>query len=198
MELSRFIELYDNPQTVVLLEGKRVVAPNDKQRIAELGHILSHNTKHIVFRSGNADGADNYFSKSFLGKDLLERFEVVVPYNGHRRHSNPFRTINLEDLHLTQDCDLVVQSKTHKSLKRLIELYVSGERNKLSYKAAYILRDTLKVLGLPESGIAPASFALFYDDLSNPRKGGTGHTMNICEMNNVPFITQDIWMKWTE
>lgn len=198
MKFSEFLAKYDFQNKVVLLEGKRIVSQEDRSKIHALSQLLSSSSKHIIFRSGNADGADNYFSKSFHERNLLERFEVVVPYDGHRRHSNPFRTINLEDLNLTQDCELVVQSKTHKSVKRLIEQYVNGEKNKLTYKAAYILRDTLKVLGSTENGIAPASFALFYDDLANPRSGGTGHTMNICEINHVPYITQDMWMKWVE
>ena len=61
-------------------------------------------------------------------------------------------------------------------------------------KAAYIIRDTIKVTGT--STIKTANFALFYDDLKNPKSGGTGHTMNICEMNNVEYVDQRIWMKW--
>lgn len=198
MELSHFITTYDKPNTIVLLEGKRIVASGDKDKIIALSQILTKSTKHIIFRSGNAGGADNHFSNAFHNENNIDRFEVVVPYNGHRRHTNSFRTINLEELELTQECRLVVQSKSHKSIKRLIELYISGQKNKLTYKAAYILRDTLKVLGMPEIGIQPASFALFYDDSANPRKGGTGHTMNICDMNGVPYITQDIWMKWLD
>lgn len=196
MIIEDFIKNYDKPNTVVLLEGKRIVTNADKESIKRIGGILSAKTKHIIFRSGNADGADNYFSKGFLSDEMRHRFETVVPYLGHRRSSNPFRTINIEDIALTAESELVVQSKTHKQLKKLIDLYVSGEKNKLSYKAAYILRDTLKVLGSPENGIEPASFALFYDDLADPRKGGTGHTMNICEMNRVPYLTQETWMKW--
>ena len=46
-------------------------------------------------------------------------------------------------------------------------------------KAAYIIRNTIKVTGT--SAIPPASFALFYDDLENPGTGGTGHTIDICK-----------------
>ncbi len=38
--------------------------------------------------------------------------------------------------------------------------------------AAYILGDTLKAIGSNE--IAPATFGIFYDDLSDLNTGGTG------------------------
>jgi hypothetical protein len=39
---------------------------------------------------------------------------------------------------------------------------------------------------------------LFYDDLANPKSGGTGHTMKVCEIENVPYITQTTWMNWLD
>ena len=58
---------------------------------------------------------------------------------------------------------------------------LSGDR--FAIKAAYILRDTIKAIGSNE--IAAATVGIFYDDLSNPRCGGTGHTMKICEQNAI-------------
>jgi len=86
--------------------------------------------------------------------------------------------------------ELIYGSKSHVQMKKLIEQYVLGARNRHTLKAAYIIRDTLKVLGT--ASIAPASFGIFYDDLENPTAGGTGHTMNVCRMHTIPFIDQRV------
>ena len=83
-----------------------------------------------------------------------------------------------------------------KKTDKLVEKYVAGARDKYSIKAAYIIRDTIKAIGTDE--IKPASFGIFYDDLDNPKEGGTGHTMNVCEENNIPIIDQRVWFKWLE
>jgi len=51
-----------------------------------------------------------------------------------------------------------------------------------------ILRDTIKAIGTDK--IRPTTFGIFYDDLEKPKTGGTGHTMIICEQNNIPIIDQ--------
>jgi hypothetical protein len=70
-----------------------------------------------------------------------------------------------------------------------------GDKNRYTIKAAYIIRDTIKAVGT--ENIKPAAFGIFYDDLKNPKSGGTGHTMNICEQNGIPFVDQSVWFKWT-
>ena len=77
----------------------------------------------------------------------------------------------------------------------MIDKYVGGAKDRFSIKAAYIIRDTVKVTGT-QSGVAPTTFAFFYDDEQNPKTGGTGHTMEICELNKVPYLTQKVWMEW--
>jgi hypothetical protein len=61
-------------------------------------------------------------------------------------------------------------------------------------KAAYLIRDTMKVIGA--EGLPPAGFAIFYDDLRKPTCGGTGHTMQVCNQHKVPWIDQRTWMVW--
>jgi len=61
-------------------------------------------------------------------------------------------------------------------------------------KAAYIIRDTIKVIGA--GNIKPATFGIFYDDLKNPLSGGTGHTMSVCKVNNIPLVDQKDWFEW--
>ncbi len=38
-----------------------------------------------------------------------------------------------------------------------------------------------------------------YDKFNNvvdPMKGGTGHTIRVCQRPGVPVVFQDEWMKW--
>ena len=79
-------------------------------------------------------------------------------------------------------------------MKLQVERYANGVRDKSSMMAAYIIRDTAKIIGTSEIG--KATVALFYEDLGNPLKGGTGHTIKTCVENNVPFFDQTTWMKW--
>jgi hypothetical protein len=57
-----------------------------------------------------------------------------------------------------------------------------------------MIRDTAKVLGCGDWG--PATAGLFYDDLANPLKGGTGHTMLLCRKFQIPVFDQKIWFEW--
>jgi hypothetical protein len=97
-------------------------------------------------------------------------------------------------LDLLAEPDLVYQSKLNKSSEKLVSQYVLGKKDRNSIKAAYIMRDTLKVIG--SESVAPATFGIFYNNLADPTSGGTGHTMNVCRFNNVPFIDQTIWFNW--
>jgi|SRR6185436_6157733 len=196
MNLDQFINKYDFENSIVLLEGKRNVDEADVNKLIQLGELLTSRTKHIKFRSGNAEGADFYFSEG-VTKINPERLEVITPYSGHRKEkNNAYKTFSLDEINLLQEPEVVYQSKTNKNSGKFIDEFVSGKKNHLTMKAAYIIRDTVKVTGT--STIKPANFALFYDGLKNPKSGGTGHTMSICAMNNVDFVDQRIWMKWLE
>ncbi len=194
MTLDHFIKKYDIINSIVLLEGKRDVADEDKPRLIDLGRILASRTKQVLFRSGNARGADLYFSEGVSSVDK-ERLQVITPYHDHRKKTNlAFETISVDRINLVAEPEVVYQSKQNKKMGTLIDKYVSGDIDRYSIKAAYIIRDTIKVIGTEE--VMPASFAIFYDDFSNPRSGGTGHTMNICNKNEVPFVDQSVWMDW--
>ncbi len=194
MEIKEFIEKYDKPYNIILLEGKRDVLEKDKVKLIELGKLLASSTEHIIFRSGNANGSDELFAKGVVEVDQ-KRFQVITPSSGHRKkHNKAYKTFSLSDIDLVSESEIVYQSKKHKETEKLIDPFVNGERNKIIIKAAYIIRDTIKVIGTKK--IRPANFGIFYDDLSNPMQGGTGHTMNICKLNNVPMINQTIWFNW--
>ena len=196
MTLQQFIERYDYKGAIVLLEGKRDVPEEDKSKLTELGKLLASSTSHILFRSGNAKGADLYFSNGVSGVDP-KRLQVIVPYSGHRKKENTaYSTVSLDNINLLEEPEVIYHSKKNKKTERLIDKFVSGEKNRNTIKAAYIIRDTIKVIGSAET--PPAGFAIFYDDLKNPKSGGTGHTMHVCENNAVEYVNQKVWFKWLE
>jgi hypothetical protein len=194
MKLEEFLESYDFEGSIVLLEGKRNVIESDKEKLIKLGELLTVKSKFIKFRSGNADGADFYFAKGVTSIDS-SRFEVIVPYSGHRKKENhAYSTISLDNIDLANEPEVVYQSKRNHKTEKLIDKFVDGESNRVTIKAAYIIRDTIKVIGTSE--VRPANFAIFYEDFSNPNTGGTGHTMDICKENGVKFIDQSVWGEW--
>ena len=196
MTLAAFCTKFKNDKNaIILLEGKRNVLENDKETLTQLGRLLANNLPLATFRSGNADGADFYFSQGVLAV-APERLQVITPYENHRqKQNNAYETISLDQVNLLNEPEVVYQSKNNKKTKSLIDKYVGGAKDRFSIKAAYIIRDTIKVTGT-NSGVAATTFAFFYDDEQNPKTGGTGHTMNICELNNVPYLTQKVWMEW--
>jgi len=73
-----------------------------------------------------------------------------------------------------------------------------GKRDRkgaLAAKAAYLIRDTMKVTGHSALFTKPAC-ALFHVDLNDPFAGGTGHTIRVCQQEGVPFAFQDCWQQW--
>ncbi len=194
MTLKEFIKQFDKDNAIVLLEGKRNVLDADKEKLTALGRLLASGTVKIKFRSGNADGADQLFSDGVTAVDN-KRLQVITPYSGHRQKTNQaFETISLDDINIAAEPEVVYQSKSNKKTEKLIDQFVSGDKNRFTIKSAYIIRDTIKAIGTNK--IKPATFGIFYDDLENPKTGGTGHTMHICEQNGIPIIDQKIWFKW--
>ena len=194
MTLSEFISTFDTENAIVLLEGKRNVLPEDQEKLYALGKLLASRTTKMIFRSGNAEGSDQFFSDGVTAVDN-KRLQVIIPYSGHRQKTNKaYNTISLDDINIAADREVVMQSKNNKKTEKLIDKFVAGDRNKFTIKAAYIIRDTIKAIGTNDVG--PAIFGIFYDDLKNPMTGGTGHTMNVCEQNNIPLIDQRVWFDW--
>lgn len=194
MTLDEFVKRFDVPGSVVLLEGKRTVREEDMEKLRTVGRLLAQRTQHILFRSGNASGADWYFSEGITAVDAT-RLQVIIPYSGHRKTKNvSYNTISLDDIALANEPELVYQSKDNLKTEKLIDQYLAGKRDRFAIKAAYILRDTAKVLGATD--VPPATFAIFYDDLDKPMQGGTGHTMRTCKRNGIGLIDQRTWFQW--
>ena len=196
MTLAEFINKHDHDKAVVLLEGKRKVAEEDRNKLFELGKLLASKTEKMIFRSGNAAGSDQFFSDGVAAVDH-KRLQVITPYDNHRKKTNKaYETVSMDSIDLASEPELLYQSKGNKKMEKLIDQYASGVRGRFAIKAAYIIRDTVKAIGTET--IPPATFGIFYDDLSNPMSGGTGHTMNICQQNGIPIVDQKLWMKWLE
>lgn len=199
MTLEKFIRLFDKEGFIVLLEGKRDVLENDKNRLVEIGRLLAASTQHCIFRSGNADGADKYFKEGIMSVDP-KRFQAIVPFNDHmksvKEEPGLYERISLDTINLAKEPLILYESKRNKKQKGLVESYEKGVDPRNAIKGAYIVRDTVKVTGAPSQGILPAYFGFFYDDLKNPKSGGTGHTMMVCENQMVPYIDQKIWGEW--
>ncbi|MGY6560688.1 MAG: hypothetical protein ACXITV_01135 [Luteibaculaceae bacterium] len=194
MQLESFLKQYDFNGSVVLLEGKREVLPQDELKLVALGRKLCQESTFIQFRSGNAKGADAFFAEGVVSVDP-KRLEVIVPYTGHRDKQNlAYKTHSLNDINLAEEPDILYKTLEQSKSKSAIRRYATGKRDRFSLKAAYLLRDTAKVLG--SKSISKASFALFYDDLGNPVQGGTGHTMMVCKDSKVPYLTQETWFTW--
>lgn len=194
MDFNAFIGTYDFVGAVVLLEGKRAVKEEDMELLISLGKLVASETKHILFRSGNAPGADELFCQ---GVSLVDpkRIQLVLPNQGHRKKNRiGLEAISLDEINLLNEPEVIYHSKSNLKTKSLVERYENGFRDTHTNKAAYIIRDTIKVIGTKD--IPPANFGIFYDDLDKPFQGGTGHTMKVCEINNVPFINQHIWNNW--
>ena len=194
MTFDEFIKQYDFENSIVLLEGKRNVPDEDRGKLIELAKLLVAKTSKMIFRSGNAEGSDQLFSDPISLVDN-KRLQVITPYSGHRQKSNQaYKTYSLDNINLAAEPEVIYHSKSNKKTEKLIDQYVSGNNNRYTIKAAYIIRDTIKAIGTDE--IKPATFGIFYDDLINPKTGGTGHTMNVCIENNIPIVDQTIWFNW--
>jgi len=196
MTLADFIAQYDHPGTVVLLLGKRKVIPAELHLLEELGAQLTSTTKHLLFRSGNAGGADSLFATGVASIDP-GRMEVITPYEGHRKaNATLFKSTSLDHVDLASEPDITYYARLNNPSVNLVDRYRDGFRDKSAMKGAYLLRDTLMVIGAQGLYIPKASFAIFYDDLIKPKDGGTGHTMRVCDSLEIPFIDQRVWMEW--
>ena len=81
-KFTRIVE--DNPQSVILLEGMRVLLDSDKDKLVTLARLLTEQFPDAKFRTGNASGTDEAFAKGVAEADP-SRLEYILPYAGHRK-----------------------------------------------------------------------------------------------------------------
>ena len=117
MTFLEFVAIHDKPGAVVLLEGKREVSAEDQDRLRALGRMVAEGTKHMTFRSGNAEGSDHFFSEGVASVDP-KRLQVITPYSGHRSKTNlAHETVALDQINLLAEQDVVYQSKANNQTK---------------------------------------------------------------------------------
>ena len=183
------------PDGVVLLEGRRAI-PDDHARKAEcLARHLATEFSSLRFRSGNATGADDAFSRGIAAVDP-RRLQIVAPYASHRKSLRYDEAAYDSPDSLSRIQEEEIASKTSgasPAIRRLIDK--RGGKGAAAAKALYLMRDTMKVTGHSVSFPKPVC-ALFYVNLDDPMEGGTGHTIRVCQQEQVPVVFQDSWGDW--
>lgn len=117
MKLAEFTTQYNKKNTIILLEGKRNVLELDKEKLIQLGNLLATHLPLATFRSGNAAGADFYFSQGVL-QVASDRLQVITPYENHRqKQNNAYETISIDQIDLLNEPEVVYQSKNNKKTK---------------------------------------------------------------------------------
>jgi len=182
---------------VVLLEGTRKVPPKDKKQLTAFAENLAKQYPGTIFRSGNAAGSDELFAKGVEAVDPV-RMEQILPYpscNKKRLHKQS-KVLSLSELtpeELKELADFSIEATP--GYRKLMDAYLKTMQiNRFTAKAVYLLRDALKVTGLERLNFAPAEIGIFYVNSENPTGGGTGHTIRMCELRNIPVITQNEWL----
>lgn len=196
MRFADFTTLIESsPDAVVLIEGRRAI-PDDAARTArQLSSRLALRFPLLRFRSGNATGTDEAFASGVI--DIApERLEIIAPYASHRargrhplaRYESP-ESLTPEELVRIQELTIAATPAN----RGLMKCYGRGGR--AAAQAACLIRDTLKVTGIPGQLAAPAA-ALFWVDPANPDAGGTGHTIRVCRLQGIPVLFQNHWECW--
>ncbi|MFP4292506.1 MAG: hypothetical protein ACLFQ0_12800 [Cyclobacteriaceae bacterium] len=197
-QFLQYVNELNNAQPIILMVGKRKVSLSEEASLVRIASRLASDLPHCLFRSGNAGGADTLFTEGVLAT-APERMQLVLPYSSHKKGSRNSQSsyYALEPAQLAEDDPVVYKTKElHPDSRRMIPGYLAGEKNRLTAKAPYLLRDTLMVLGDQSLGLAPASAAIFYDDLGKPMQGGTGLTIRLCRQQGILVKNQLAWMKW--
>ena len=185
---------------IVLLEGRRSVPASEIPHLVAIASFLArHLPPHVRFRTGNATGSDTAFANGVLAV-APARLEYVLPNRGmgrQRRHAEA-TAFALDQVNEVAETSLAYRTGQATPRNRgLADLVAKRERGSRNYAVArYLVRDTLKVIGNRDLGMLPATVGLFYVDLAKPRDGGTGHTINVCDMMGVPSIFQNVWKRW--
>jgi hypothetical protein len=185
------------PDGVVLLEGRRGISSADFERARCMGRFLALHFPRLRFRSGNAEGADQAFSEGVASADA-SRLQIVAPYASHRKSVRYKDATYDSPESLSQVSEEDVAFKTVATTPKNRGLIENrSKKGPFAAKAAYLIRDTMKVTGHSDVFTKPVC-ALFYVDLNDPMAGGTGHTIRVCRQEGVPHVFQDSWGQWAE
>ncbi len=196
MTFDRFHRISSGYSPVVLVEGTRNVPESDVEKLEDFARRLAEAFPRVIFRSGNAKGSDEAFANG-VRSVAPSRLQLVLPYARHRPRPLGEGAYTYSLSGLSQAAEELLVGYTEKASAQYRELLAKRTRIPvLRAKAGYLLRDTLKVVGSPESGLTPAKAGIFYVNPDDPMKGGTGHTIRVCRDQNVPVAFQNEWMAW--
>ena len=196
MTFSEFSSLVtDNPEGVVLLEGRRAIPDNAATQAEGLARSLALRFPKLRFRSGNAEGSDEVFSRGVAAVDS-SRLQVIAPYATHRKRVRYADALydSPDSLSRVKEDEIAYKTDAASPKNKNI-ISQRGQKGSLAAKAAYLLRDTMKVTGHSEAFPKPIC-ALFYVSADDPLAGGTGHTIRVCQQEGVPYAFQDSWAQW--
>jgi len=201
MKIAEFYNLIGRHiSPVILLEGIRALPAEKHLKLVSLGEMLAKNLPNIKFRTGNATGSDEAFAEGVAKVDP-GRLEYILPYSGHRK-KKIFPQATCYALNTVSD-NVSDSEKMETLFKNTLiaspayrELLSKGKNiPKLRAKINYLLRDTMKVVGISKE-IPGATAGIFFANISDPMKGGTGHTIRVCRENSIPVILQNDWIQW--
>lgn len=184
-----------HPEPVILLEGRRSIPVSEQVLAVRLGRFLAVRYPNARFRSGNAEGSDAAFMEGVAMVDP-SRLELVLPYAGHKKKSRVAGATytSPETLGVVREQAMAEQTiRATPANRSLIEK--RGKGGALGAKAAYLIRDTMKVTGMTDGSAKPVA-ALFWVDAADPEAGGTGHTIRVCRQEAVPVVVQAHWKTW--
>jgi hypothetical protein len=195
--------LASHQRPVILLEGTRNLPEAERDRLVRLAHWLCRRFPNAIFRSGNAEGTDAVFASAVAYLDPA-RLELVVPSPGMGRARRPAGACchSLDAVPRPELEQLAAATRrAGRDAGRLADFYLGlepGQKSAAASKATYLLRDTLKVVGSQALGLAPAVLGVFLVNPDRPGGGGTGHTIRMCQLENVPVATQFEWGSWLQ
>ena len=198
MIMDTFIQMMRELEApIILLEGTRDVPEKDQARLTALGARLALDLPNAIFRSGNADGSDTLFARGVESVDP-SRMQLVTPTAGHRKKNRHPESpvVSLGEISVVHEEEVAYRTNeaTPKNA-RIIEK--RNEVPRLKATARYLMRDTLKVMGASDNGLAPATAAFFYTK-PDPMSGGTGHTIRVCQRAGIPVYLQSDWWIWSQ
>jgi hypothetical protein len=135
------------PEGVVLLEGRRSILERDAVHAEGLARMLATRFPGLRFRSGNALGADEAFSRGVVSVDAT-RLQVVLPYARHRSGARKPGVVYASLDALADSWEEKLAAKTIAASEKYRGLIEHRRRSSaLTAKAAYLIRDIMKATG---------------------------------------------------
>lgn len=192
-EFTKLVESFEKP--VILLEGSRNVSESDANSLTNLAVKLAEKFPRASFRSGGASGSDDLFTQGVLQVNK-KQMQFVLP-KSRKADSDGINTIFFDGLPDAEQEEIFkLTANATPAYQSLIAFYKKKKLGRTFYKTQFLLRDALKVCGSETFQMSRADVGCFYVNSDKQGGGGTGHTIRVCRLLNVPVIEQNEWLKW--